>query len=457
MTPDWLGAFADLPREHGFEPLRVDGKIPDELAGTLYRCGPAALTRYAHPFDGDGAITAVRFARGAAWGGTRLVETPGFVAERAAGCQLFPAYATLPPQHGRALPRPKNAANTSVMTWRDRVFALHEASAPTEFDAETLATRGESDLGAREVGDGFSAHPRRAGTRYFNFGMRYGAQTQLELFELGDAMRVGPRIPLAGATMIHDFAATPRHLVFFAPPLRLRAAELVAGRISYGDALEWRPEHGTEVIVVPIADPGAAIRFETEPMFHWHVANAFERGDEIVVDFVHYRDFGTNRWLASLLTGDPWRGVRHGQLARATIAPAARELRLEARGDCSVEFPRVAPAVESLQHRFVYAVAHSPAAAEACHPHDRLVRIDVERGDIAELPLAAGQYPSEPIFLPRGLDETAGWVASLVYDATASASCVALYDAAHPGDGAIARAWFDHHIPTTFHGIWRQP
>ena len=61
-TLTWRGIFRDLPREHGFEPLRVEGRLPDELHGSLYRCGPARFSiggePYLHWFDADGAVTA---------------------------------------------------------------------------------------------------------------------------------------------------------------------------------------------------------------------------------------------------------------------------------------------------------------------------------------------------------------------------------------------------------------
>ena len=57
--------YRDPTREHGFEALRVEGKLPVELAGTLYRNGPGLFgsfgRRYYHLFESDGAISAVRF------------------------------------------------------------------------------------------------------------------------------------------------------------------------------------------------------------------------------------------------------------------------------------------------------------------------------------------------------------------------------------------------------------
>src|SRR5258705_5036439 len=69
---DWTSSLRDLPREHGFEALRLEGELPAELTGTLYRTGPALFSshgdRYQHWFDGDGAVSAVRFAGGRAEG-----------------------------------------------------------------------------------------------------------------------------------------------------------------------------------------------------------------------------------------------------------------------------------------------------------------------------------------------------------------------------------------------------
>src|SRR5262245_61994751 len=90
--PNALGAFTDLTAEHGFEPMRVDGALPEGLAGTLYRNGPALFSsfgaRYRHWFDGDGALAAVRFGGGRADGAARIITTRGLAEERRRGRAL---------------------------------------------------------------------------------------------------------------------------------------------------------------------------------------------------------------------------------------------------------------------------------------------------------------------------------------------------------------------------------
>jgi all-trans-8'-apo-beta-carotenal 15,15'-oxygenase len=43
--------------------------------------------------------------------------------------------------------RDKDTANTSVLVWQGRVFALMEVGKPTELEPGDLATLGETDLG----------------------------------------------------------------------------------------------------------------------------------------------------------------------------------------------------------------------------------------------------------------------------------------------------------------------
>ena len=59
-----------------------------------------------------------------------------------------------------------------------------------------------------------------------------------------------------------------------------RLARLLAGIGSFDANLAWEPQHGTEVIVVPLASPDKPIRFEVPPFFQWHFVNAWEEGDE---------------------------------------------------------------------------------------------------------------------------------------------------------------------------------
>ncbi len=460
----WLRAFEPLPREHGFEPLRVEGRLPEDLVGTLYCVGPASFSafgqRLSHWFDGDGAVTAVRFG-GGAQGAVRFVETQHRAQEQRAGRLLYARFGTVVP--GGLLQRMRvpayNCASTSVFRWQGRLFALYEACLPTELAPGNLATLGETDLGGAVL-QCFSAHPHRVPERRatYNVGARFGAGwMKLDVFELPDS---GPArrlttVPLPAMTMVHDFIATPRHLLFLVPPLRIHPLRLVLGLEPLSRNFTYEPSRGTEVIVLPLDAPERPVRFTVDAFFQWHFGNAFEQGGELVVDLVRYEDFRSNRLLAEMLSGEtttPASGLLH----RLRIDPVRRRLAAEPLWDVPCEYPRPAPAVTCHEGRYLYLTACTPEARHG--PQDLLARWDHVRRRAVTVSPGPDQYPSEPVFVPRrgATREDEGYLLSLVYDARAHATQAVVYDAQQLERGPLARAWFNHHIPFTVHGLWAE-
>jgi len=465
----WRGIFRDLPREHGFEPLRVEGSLPVELQGALYRCGPARFSvggdAYPHWFDGDGAVTAVRFGAGRIEGAVRLIETHWLRAERAANRRLYRGYS----QTGRGWRRwylPKNPANTAILPWNGELLALWEAGLPIALDPSTLEVRGETNLDGR-IRPTFSAHPHRAGRTLFNFGIRPGPRFALDLYAFDNDVRRIASLPLPRPTTIHDFIATPRHLIFFCPPIRLRLARFLAGFGTYESNLAWEPSHGTEVIVVPLAAPDKPIRFTVPPFFQWHFINAWEEsGGVLVVDYVPYDDFESNVWWGRLPFDMPASPPK-SRYSRARIDLAARRMDVEVLSDISCEFPAIHPHdAGSMHHRtWMLSFEQLPPTLGCFDPSTKTWRT---------VPLGPETVPSEPVVVPcsgaagsqpatrqakslslhsksLSLHEL---VLSLVYDGTRDASYVAVIDGARPEDGPVARLWFDHAIPFPFHGAW---
>ncbi len=444
----WRGIFRDLPREHGYEPLRVEGTLPGDLEGVLYRCGPARFSiggePYLHWFDADGAVSAVRVGRGAAVGAVRTVETRWLRKERAANRQLYRSYAQLGRGWRRWLTLPKNPANISVLPYEGQALALWEAGLPIALDPATLDTRGETDLDGR-IGPTFSAHPHSAAGRLFNFGVRYGRRFSLDLYALGGMPRRIASVPLPRPTIIHDFIVTSRHAIFFCAPIRLRLGRLLAGMHSFNDNLAWEPEHGTEVVVVPLATPDKPVRFPVHPFFQWHFVNAWEQGGALLVDHIPYDDFETNAWFGRAPYAPPT-APPPSRYARTRIELSSKRMVTEVLSDMtSCEFPAIHPNDAGLPHRNVWLLCDGlPSTLRCFDPKTRTVRT---------VPLGAETVPSEPTVVPRA-GHPDGWVLSLVYDGTRDASYVAVIDGARPEDGPVARLWFDHAIPFPFHGAW---
>lgn len=449
---------ANLPREHGFEPLAVEGELPVELAGTLFRNGPGQFgqfgRRYSHPFEGDGALTAIRFSGGRAQGASLLTASRGLVEERAAGKLLYGSSAPWPRRFNNMLRgRQKNTANTNVMIWQGRLFALMEAAGPTEIHPETLRTLGETSLDGVVV-SAFSAHPHRVASRRatYNFGLEYGRVTRLHLYELPDAgtARHLGAVELSAPPMLHDFIATDTHLIFFVSPVRIDVPRMLFQLGGFEELFRWRPEQGTEIICVPIDRPAEPVRFMTDTFYQWHFANAFASGADIVVDYVRYPSFDSFYRIGAAGRGQASAPLEGGLVHRARIDLAQRTFRSELLMDRSSEFPTVAPGSEGRPQRMTYLAIDDLRGVG---------KLDVEAGALRAHELLPSQRATEPLFVPRPSSQGAtreddGWLLSLCHDGPSDRAFVAVYDAQRLEAGPIARAWFDHQIPITFHGTF---
>lgn len=441
----------NLLREHGFESLEVEGRLPEGLAGTLYRCGPGLMERFGvtlpHPFEADGMIVAVRLdGRGGAEGAARIITSADYHEEQAAGRFLYSAPAPWSRRFANGLRgKIKNTGNTRAWTRNGQVFALMEAAKPIAIDPATLDVLGEDDFDGAVVRS-FSAHPHRiAGDpTVINFGQRYGKQTMLDVYALPDGGRSRrlASVPTSWPGMVHDFILTEDYAVFFNCPGKLALGRALLQIGDFASWLRWQPSLGTEILVVPLAEPERFRRFETEPFWVWHFANAFQDGGEIVIDYCRYPDLGS---LAAIGKRDP--SVAPPLLHRARLDPQTGRFRSEQRWDHVCEFPRVAPHDEARPYRHVFLRVGSEDEGRG------VARLDVESG-VAELWQSDELLATEPV--PAVPADGSLWITSLCHDRKRGRSCLAILDGEHIDAGPVARLYFDQPLPQTFHGDWAQ-
>jgi all-trans-8'-apo-beta-carotenal 15,15'-oxygenase len=304
------------------------------------------------------------------------------------------------------------------------------------------------------VAQTFCAHPHFVAARraFYGFGMRFARRSSVDLYELplhARARRLGS-LPLEAPTILHDFIATERHLIFFLAPTRLLAPRAILGEIRPERLFDWRPQEGSEIVIVPIDEPERPQRIRTEAFLVWHFANAFECGKEIVVDFVRHPDasaLGTMRELAT--RGGGAIDMNLGEAWRARLDPSRGRAQLERVSDLPCEFPSIDPRGAGGPRRFAWLTVTRDRQSG-------IARLDLESGQVATWLPGPGQHVSEPVVAPRptGTDERDGWVLVLVCDERTRTSHVAILDAAAPEPGPTGRAWFDHPIPVSLHGTW---
>ena len=408
--------------------LPVHGTLPQELNGDYVRNGPNPLpgSSAGHAFLGDGMLHGVRLERGRARSyRNRWVRTRSYLGQT--------SYLR---SFGR-IDLTASVANTSIVAHGGKLLALVESSLPYEV-TRTLETVGPHDFGGR-LKTPFTAHPKRCPRtgELHAFGMSLvpGGLTYHRIDAGGTLVESRP-IKIARVTMMHDFALTDRSAIFFDLPVVFDLSRAVRGAMPF----RWDAKHRARIGVVPRdAAAGPARWLEIEPCFVFHVANAYESAETIVIDAVRYRDL----WRDGTAIG-------RGFLTRWTIDRATGRVGEAQLDDVAVEFPRVDERCTGRRHRYIDALAQDDGTGSA------LLRYDVERGSAQAHRFAPGEFPGEFAFVPaRG--ETAGdagWLMGYVYDAARDASDLVVLDARDVSAPAVATVELPVRVPFGFHGNW---
>lgn len=449
--PFLSGAWEPVHDELDVDDLPVTGRIPDGLAGTYVRNGPnpalAPAGRY-HLFDGDGMLHAVRIEEGRARYRNRWVASAGLAAERRAGRALFGGLAEyrMPDPEVVAEVGPlKNTANTHVVRHAGRVFALLEAAPPTEVDLD-LNTLGEYDFDGALVGP-MTAHPKidPVTGEMVLFGYNpFPPYLRVHVADAAGRLVRSVEVDLPAPVMMHDFAVSSRHVVLFDLPAVFDLPAMLRG----DPGIRWEPGNGCRIGVLERADLGAPVRwFEMEPFWMFHVLNAYDDGDAVVVEGCR-----TDR-LNTAFGGDEPVRARPPVLHRWRVDLAAGTVTDEQIDDRPGDFPRVNDDLAGADTRYGY-VARANRRADDEVVFDGFVKYDLHAGTAAVHDYGPGAVAGEVAFAPdpAGRSEDSGWLLGYVYDRTEARSDLVVVDAATMAE--VARVHLPRRVPLGFHGNW---
>ena len=467
---DWQKGYESLPEEFDYWIDDVEGQIPAELQGTLFRNGPGLLEVNGqpihHPFDGDGMISAIAFSNGRAHFRNRFIRTAAYLEEKKAGKILYRGvFGTQKPGGWLANAfdfKLKNIANTNIIYWGGKLLALWEAADPHRLDPHTLETLGKDSLnGVLSAGEAFAAHPRfdpscdqdGGAPCLVNFSIKPGLSTTITIFELDPAGIVVRRHAhsVPGFAFIHDFAITPNYCLLFQNPIAFNPLPFVLGFRGAGECIKFQPHQPTRVIVIPRHTSESVQILETHSGFVFHHANAFEQGDEVVIDSISYEAFPEVEAGSDFKQVD-FDALKPGQLWRFHLNLKDKTVSRELIEERCCEFPSIHQERVGRPYRYLYIGAAHADTGNA--PLQAILKIDLESGLRQFWSAAPRGFISEPVFVsrPNSEKEDDGWLLVLVYDAAHHRSDVVILDARDLNQGPIARLHLKHHVPYGLHG-----
>jgi carotenoid cleavage dioxygenase len=347
----------------------------------------------------------------------------------------------------------KDTANTDLVFFRDRVLALwYLSGTPYALDARTLDALGAEDFGAT-LPCRMSAHAKvdeiTGELLFFDYSpvppyMRYGVVGPSgTVTHLVDIDLPGPRLP-------HDMAATEHWSILMDLPLVNDMEAAKQGRHK----IVFRHDMPARFGLIPRHGRGDEIRwFEADPCYVYHSVNAWEDGDEVVLDLCR-------------VTKPAPRGDAVGPLAKMLSY-----LRLDAHlyryrfnlqtgtttesflDDDNTEFPSINLGLLGRRSRFAYTMRISP---EPTLLFDGIVKYDTATGTQDRHWFGPGRWGSEAPFAPRpgATAEDDGYLVSFVHDQNDDRSEVSVLDAGDLGAGPLARVLLPRRVPAGFHATW---
>ncbi len=455
------GAWTPLHEEVDADDLVVTfGTIPPDIDGVYLRNTEnqvhQPLGRF-HPFDGDGMIHQIDFQGGKASYKNRYVRTRGFVAEQEARASLWGGLAD-PVQlakrpgwgaHGSL----KDSSSTDIVVHAGRALStFYQCGEGYRLDPLTLEQEG---LESWVPIDGMSAHPKvdeiTGELMFFNYSktapyLHYG------LVGADNKLKHYQAVPTPGPRLPHDMAFTQNYVILNDLPV-FWDAKLLERNIH---AVRFHEGIPSRFAIVP-RNGGEVRWFEAAPTYVLHWLNAYEEGDEIVLDgyfqeeptpqphahaqpgFEHMMAYLDEHSFKSKL--HRWRfNLKDGSTTEEQL------------DDRVMEFGMINAKYGGRPYRYGYSTLSKPG----WFLFTGFVKTDLETRISTEYRLPEGVYASEAPFAPRigAVDEDDGYLVSFLIDENNGTSECVLLDAKDITKGPICRIALPHKLCSGTHAVW---
>lgn len=464
--PYRTGPWQPQTTEWAADNLVVDGELPTDLDGVYLRNTEnplhPAIGRY-HPFEGDGMVHLVGFRDGEAFYRNRFVRTDALLAEQEAGESLWVGLAERADKAKRtdgwgARGHLKDSSSTDVVVHNGVVLSsFYECGDLYALDPVTLEPRGKADWHGEFPRDrGVSAHPQvdehTGELLFFNYNAR-APHLNYGVVDGDDRLAHYVPIELPGPRLPHDMTFTENYAILndlpmiWDPKLMERGAYLA----------RFHRDLPTRLGVIPRRGAPDEIRwFDFDPTYVLHWTNAYEEGDEIVVEgfFQHDPEPSVSpeasyyERMSRFISLDGFQSRLH-RWRMNLVTGACSE---ESLTDSITEFGMINARYGGRPHRYTYAATGVPGR----FLFNGLTRHDSVTGEEVHFALPDGVFGSETSVAPRpgAAAEDDAYLVTLVTDMNDDSSSALVFHAADIAAGPIATVKLPERVSSGTHSTW---
>lgn len=467
MSGQFIHGLRTQAHEITLDRLPVQGTVPSWLTGSLLRNGPARFEvgkeSYRHWFDGQAMLHRFSFQEGNVGYANRFIQSPSYKKAQETGKISFGEFATDPCrslfQRVMSLFSKTSSANTNVNISKigSAFVALTEVPLPIEFNPQTLETIGIVQYQDALAGQTSTAHPHYDPVRKWGINSltHFSSRSSYNIYAIQEQKARRTLIgsmPVQEPGYMHTFGMTEQYVILTEFPLVVNPLRMAVRTRPFIENYSWKPDQGTRFIVFRKDDATIVKVFHSEASFAFHHINAFEKGDELIVDIAGLPDSTIiDEFYMHRLT-QPEVSLPPAMFDRYILPLSGTTVRRERIGDESIELPRINYECNNARdYQFAYGVSiHKDSTHDFIN---QLVKVDTQTGN-THIWYEAGFYPGEPVFVahPGATREDDGLILSVVLDGEQERSFLLILDASTFNE--LARAEVPQTIPFGFHGIY---
>jgi carotenoid cleavage dioxygenase-like enzyme len=462
IHPYLNGAWAPMFDEVNATDMEVIGEIPKDIDGIYIRNTENPVHKpigHYHPFDGDGMLHSISFKDGKAEYRNRFIRTEGFDAEQEAGKALWTGFvndAKLSTRPGwGAQEYIKDSSSTDVVVHAGQVLSTFwQCGEGYRLDPYTLEQHGTESWVPEE---GISAHPKvdesTGEMMFFNYSKNPPYQHYGVVNKDNELVHYTP-VPLPGPRLPHDMAFTENYSILVDLPFFWDPEKLARGK----HVPTYYPDMATRFAIIPRFGKQDDVQwFEAAPTYVLHWMNAYEEGDEIVLDG-YFQDKPDPAPMPRMPknTGKFMAGLDQqsfqSKLHRWRFNLKTGDTTEERLSDRVLEFGTFNQAYAGKKARYLYSTYSKPG----WFLFAGLVKHDLETGETKELYFGSKRYGSEAPFVPRinAQSEDDGYLVSFITDTKQDRSECVLIDAQNIEAGPVCTIVLPHRIASGTHATW---
>lgn len=452
-------------RIYSMDDVPVQGRIPDWVSGSYIRNGPGMFQlqnrRLNHWFDAMGALHKFDIRNGKVSYLNSFIECESYRYASTEGDLKFSEFASDPCKSifkkvqsyvFPTLPNMTDNPKINVARFADKFMALGETPMQVEFDPETLQTIGVSEPVPGSFAYKTTAHPHFEAEQAYNLVVKFGMQSHYRIYNVAQSgSKPIASVPVKKPAYLHGFGMSKNYFIIAAGPLVVVPIELLFWKRPYVENHKWLPKEGSAIWVIEKTTGKLRARFQTEAFFAFHHVNAWEEGDDLVMDINAYDDASIVQKYYLKELEQPDVQLPFGTLRRYRMNLRNKRIELHTISDACIELPRIDYERYNTSGNYQYTYGVSLHPSNPTGFYNSIVKIDVQTGANAYW-YNPDCYPGEPFFLaaPNGKNDADGVLLSIVLDAAQHRSFLLVLDAGSMEE--IARATLPEPVVYGFHG-----